>query len=62
MQPYSVLMSIYKNEKAVFFRQAVDSMIRQTLKPGEIVLVEDGPLTDELYKTIAEYEYCYPSA
>ena len=53
---YSVLMTVYYKEKAEFLRVAIDSMLNQTIKPAEFVLVEDGPLTDELYATIAEYK------
>ena len=53
---YSVLMTVYAKEKAEFLREAIDSMLNQTVKPAEFVLVEDGPLTDELYKAIAEYK------
>lgn len=49
MEPYSVLMSLYKKEKAEYFQLAVNSMLNQTVKPDEIVIVEDGPLTEELY-------------
>ena len=56
MEPYSVLMSLYKKEHPEYLRLALDSMINQTVKPDEIVLVEDGPLTDELYKVVEEYK------
>lgn len=52
---YSVLMSLYKKEKAEYLRIALDSMLNQTVTPDEIVLVEDGPLTDELYAVLEEY-------
>ena len=55
MENYSVLMSVYKNEKAEYFRLSLDSMLAQTVCPNEIVIVEDGPLTDELYAVINEY-------
>lgn len=55
MDKYSVLMSIYYKEKPEYLRLAIDSMINQTIPPDEIVLVEDGPLTDELYVVIDEY-------
>lgn len=55
MEKYSVLMSLYKKEKPEYLRLAVDSMLNQTIKPDEIVLVEDGPLTDELYAVLDEY-------
>ena len=56
MEPYSVLMSLYKKEHPEYLRLALDSMINQTVKPDEIVLVEDGPLTDELYAVVEEYK------
>lgn len=56
MQKYSVLMSLYKKEHSEYFKLALDSMINQTAKPDEIVLVEDGPLTDELYAVVDEYK------
>lgn len=49
-------MSLYKKEHPEYLRLALDSMINQTVKPDEIVLVEDGPLTDELYEVIDEYK------
>ena len=56
MKKYSVLMSLYKKEHPEYLRLALDSMINQTVKPDEIVLVEDGPLTDELYAIVEEYK------
>lgn len=53
---YSVLMSLYKSENAKYFKLALDSMLSQTIAPDEIILVEDGPLTDELYAVIDEYK------
>ena len=55
MEKYSVLMSLYKKEKPEYLQLAIDSMLNQTVKPDEIVLVEDGPLTDELYAVLDEY-------
>ena len=52
---YSVLMSLYKKEKPEYLRIALDSMLKQTIEPDEIVLVEDGPLTDELYEVLSDY-------
>lgn len=37
-------------------RLAIDSMLNQTVKPDEIVIVEDGPLNDSLYAVLKEYE------
>ena len=55
MEKYSVLMSLYIKEKPEYLRLAVDSMLNQTVKPDEIVIVEDGPLTDALYAVLDEY-------
>lgn len=55
MEKYSVLMSLYKKEHPEYLRLALDSMLNQTVKPDEIVLVEDGPLTPELYAILDEY-------
>ncbi|MCM1224284.1 MAG: glycosyltransferase [Lachnospiraceae bacterium] len=60
MKKYSVLMSLYKKEHPEYLRLALDSMINQTVKPDEIVLVEDGPLTSDLYEVVKEYTEKYP--
>ena len=57
--PYSVLLSVYKSEKPEWLSMAVDSMFAQTVKPAEVLLVEDGPLTDELYAVISTYKAKY---
>lgn len=58
---FSVLMSVYYKENPSWFKTALDSVINQTLQPNEIVLIEDGKLTDELYKVIEEYKNHYPN-
>lgn len=56
MQKYSVLMSVYKKENPIWLKESVDSMLQQTEKPSEIVIVKDGPLTQELDNVIAQYQ------
>ena len=53
---YCVLMSVYRKEKAEFFRAAAESMIKQSIKPSQIVIVCDGPLTQELEREIYRFE------
>lgn len=53
---YSVLMSVYHKEQPEYLRDSINSMLNQTVKPDEIVLVKDGPLTEELEKIIYEYK------
>ncbi len=58
---YSVLMSVYYKEKAEWFDYAIKSMLNQTIFPDEFVIVEDGPLTEELDKIINKYLEKYPN-
>ena len=53
---FSVLLSIYYKENPDYFRECMESIYSQTVLPDEIVLVEDGRLTEELYEAISEYE------
>ena len=54
---FSVLMSVYRNDKPEFVRIAIESVTtRQTLKPSEVVLVVDVPVSDTLANVIKEYE------
>ncbi|MBP1043669.1 glycosyltransferase [Vagococcus sp. BWB3-3] len=57
----SLLMSIYKNETVNNFNACMESILRQTFLPVEIVLVKDGPLTKELDQAIAEAVEKYPN-
>lgn len=52
---YSVLMSVYRKENSLYLSQAVNSMLDQSVKPSEFVIVCDGELTDELNNVIDEF-------
>jgi glycosyltransferase involved in cell wall biosynthesis len=52
---YSVLMSVYKKDRPEYLKAAVDSILRQTLQAKDIVLICDGPLTEELDRVIMQY-------
>lgn len=56
MIKFSVLMSVYKKENPSYMRESLNSVFNQTLQPTEVVLVEDGPLTQELYSLIDEFK------
>ena len=60
MTKFSVLMSIYKKENPLYFKECIGSLLTQTLPPDQIVLVEDGPLTDELYEAVEEFQNLCP--
>lgn len=54
---FSVLMSIYHKENPIWFDRAMQSIWdEQTIKPNEIVLVQDGKLTQELYEEISRWK------
>ena len=53
----SVLMSVYQSERGAFLDRSLQSVWDdQTRKPEQIVLVEDGPLTEELYAVIGKWK------
>lgn len=56
MTDFSVLMSVYKKENPSYMRDCLNSVFNQTLQPTEVVLVEDGPLTQELYDLVSNFE------
>ena len=41
-------MSVYVKEQPAFLKTSIQSMLDQTVAPDQIVLVKDGPLTEEL--------------
>lgn len=63
MPKFSVLVTVYKNEKAEYFDRALNSIETQTLFPDEIVIVKDGRLSASLdlvmEKHIRKFEYVY---
>lgn len=52
---FSVLMSLYIKEKAEYLDDALASVLKQTAKPDEIVIVYDGPITAELRNIVENY-------
>lgn len=54
-------MSCYKNDKPSELKEAILSVsLHQTLTPDEIVLVIDGPVSDEIYRVIQELQLLIP--
>ena len=51
---FSVAMAVYKNDAPEYLGDALKSVIYQTLKPSEIVIVGDGPISDECVKVIKD--------
>ncbi len=57
---FSVLLSVYIKEQTAYLRESLNSIFNQTLLPTEVILVKDGPLTNELNQVIEEYSLKYP--
>ena len=54
---FSVLLALYKDESQIHLNQALVSIWdSQTLRPAQIVLVTDGPLTKELDKELSHWQ------
>ena len=52
---FSVLMSVYYKDNPKWLKQAIDSVLNNTVKPDQIVLVVDGQIPNELEQVITEY-------
>lgn len=52
---YSVLMSLYIKENPEFLKISIESMVNQELKPEEIIIVFDGPITPALEEVIDSF-------
>ena len=54
-QPFSLLMAVYAGDDPAFLRQAFTSTVHeQTRRPDQVVLVQDGPVTEDLDAAIAD--------
>lgn len=58
---YSVLMTVYKNDNPSYLEKSIMSMINQTNKADEIVIVKDGPITKELQSVIDLIDEKFPN-
>ena len=56
----SVLISIYDKESPAFFEQCLESLAQQTLLADEVIIVEDGPLGEELRTMIDGWRTMLP--
>lgn len=52
---FSVLLSVYVKENPKFLEQALQSVVEQSVLPNEIVIVKDGPLTNELDYVVHDF-------
>ena len=52
---YSVLMSVYYKDNKDWLIESIESMMNQTIKTNDFVIVKDGKLNEELNFVISEY-------
>lgn len=57
---FSLLMSVYHKDSPSAFKEALDSLVNSVVSPDEVVLVEDGPLGDELQSVISSFSNKLP--
>lgn len=60
MKSYSVLMSVYYKESPAFFAEAIQSMVEQTVRTDDFVIVCDGPLSQALDEVLEGYRTRFP--
>lgn len=60
MLKFSLLISVYIKEKVEYLDQCLNSILNQTLSPDEIIIVEDGVLTSELYNCLDSWSKILP--
>ena len=53
---FSVLMSVYKNDVPKYLEAAINSLLVQTLKPNQIVIMVDGPISKDLDNILKKYK------
>lgn len=55
-QKFSVSMCVYGKDNPEWFDTAVESILNQSVKPSEVVLVVDGPVPEKIDKIIEKYK------
>ncbi|WP_071667992.1 MULTISPECIES: glycosyltransferase [Pantoea] len=56
---FSVLMSVYIKETADNLHDSLESIVSNTFPPSEIVIVFDGPVSNEVEKLVNDYSKRY---
>lgn len=54
---FSVLMAVYRKDDPAHLKQALASIASNAVLPNELVLVEDGPIGDQLSAIINEFRH-----
>lgn len=57
---YSVLMSVYYKENPQWLDLSIKSMLEQSIRTNEFIIIKDGPLNQKLDSVIEKYTNRYP--
>lgn len=52
---YSILLPVYIKDKPEYLVLSIESMLNQTIKSNDFIIVKDGPVTEELDAVIDKY-------
>ncbi|NHN46217.1 glycosyltransferase [Halostella sp. JP-L12] len=58
---FSVLLPTYMNDDAAELESALESILQQTNRPDEVLVIKDGPVPTSLEETIDTFERDFPS-
>ncbi|WP_456400364.1 glycosyltransferase [Persephonella sp.] len=53
---FSVLMSVYYKDKASYLDESLNSIWNQSLQPNEILIVQDGRISKDLYRCLETWK------
>lgn len=57
---YTALMSVYKNDRAEWVKDAVNSILNQSFRPSAYVIVEDGPVSEDIENILNDFHTSFP--
>lgn len=58
MSKFSVLMATYAEDNPHYLKEALSSLLHQTVVPAEVVIVGDGPVPLENLNLIKKFSHC----
>ena len=59
MEMFSVLLSLYNKENSYYLKASLESVLSQTIKPDQVVLILDGPIGKDLQVVVDFFKERY---
>lgn len=56
-QKFSVLLTVYYKDNPLWLKQAINSVLENTVCPNEFVIMVDGPIPEEIQKILDEVSH-----